>query len=784
MNCEGLLSEVRKWSLFAFVWLILAALPARAAPSSVSFEKDVLPILRDSCWKCHGASLQLAKLDLRTRESALKGGEHGPVLVPGKAQYSRIYRLAAGLEKPAMPLDGKLTPEQVEILKSWIDSGAEWSESAAAGPDSDAAEDDAAKDAAAQLAAMEDMPIPPEARNYWAFREVVRPQVPVTSDPESNRHPVDAFLMRKLEEKGLTPAPLADRRTLVRRAYLDLIGLPPTPEEVNEFLKDESPRAWERLIEKLLASPHYGERWGRHWLDVARYADSNGFEHDFNRPNAWRYRDYVVRSFNKDTPYNVFIREQLAGDELDWVNQDTLIATGFLRNHAKVGYREKDNPEYRYDYLDDMIATIGRGMLGLTIQCARCHNHKFDPISQKDYYRLQALLFGYVEVNHPLVPPEEAASYEKELAAVTERIDTLRQQVKKIEQPYRDILLPEKYKKFPENVQAAIATPEDKRTPGQALLASQVIRTVGVSSEEIDRIMKPQDLAEKRRLLDEIKSVEQQKPEPIPVAMGITDGDYRFAPDGPGDEPAPGKGKKQEVTEGSFLHEGPGRYQPPPSYFLHRGDPHSRGSLMKPGFLSVVTTGEPPVALPPADGHTSGRRRALAEWIVSPENPLTARVAVNRIWHHHFGRGIVSTLDNFGKMGETPTHPELLDWLASEFMKRGWSIKQMHRLLMTSRAYRMSSAFAPGKNLATDPQNQFLWRYRARRVEAETVRDLILAVSGGLNREMGGPAVFPELPDDILKSMKHGIWERHEDGPALWRRSIYVYLKRGLPFPM
>ena len=260
------------------------------------------------------------------------------------------------------------------------------------------------------------MKLPPEAREWWAFKKPVKAQVPRTGDAAWDAHPVDAFLKRALDQRGLKPAPLADKRTLLRRAYLDLIGLPPTPQQTREFIEDHSPDAWEKLIDRLLASPHYGERWGRHWLDVARYADSNGYEHDFDRPNAWRYRDYVIQAFNKDTPFNVFLEEQLAGDEMAEVTYDRLIATGFLRNYAKVGFREKDNPQFRYDYLDDMIATLGRGVLGVTVQCARCHNHKFDPIAQKDYYRLQATFWGYVEVDHPLDAARRGRAYEAKIA--------------------------------------------------------------------------------------------------------------------------------------------------------------------------------------------------------------------------------------------------------------------------------------------------------------------------------------------------------------------------------
>ncbi|MGI8990764.1 MAG: PSD1 and planctomycete cytochrome C domain-containing protein [Bryobacteraceae bacterium] len=760
-----------KAASFSAVTLLFSA-RLFSAGAAVAFSKDVQPILQNSCWKCHGSAMQLSKLDLRTRDSALKGGEHGPSIVPGNAAQSRLVRMISGEEKPAMPMGGALSPDQIATLRSWIDQGAVW----------DAAAPVDAKTTAAQVSALEDMPIPPEARKYWAFQKPVRPPVPSVAQKPAN--PIDAFLLRAMEQHGLKPAPPADNRTLVRRAYMDLTGLPPSPAETEAFVNDRAADAWPKLIDRLLASPHYGERWGRHWLDVARYADSNGFEHDFNRPNAWRYRDYVIRAFNNDTPYNAFLKEQIAGDELTPITQDNLIATGFLRNHAKVGFREKDNPQFRFEYLDDMIATIGRGVLGMTVQCARCHNHKFDPIPQKDYYRMQAALFSYVEVDHPLTTPQEAAEYQRQVDAIEARLKPLKQQIVELDRPYREKLLPAKYAKFPENIQAAIRTPEAQRTPGQVLLANQVIRTVSVSQTEIARIIGPEDQARKKELQAQLHEIEAQRPPPIPVAMGIADGDYRFAPEGEGDNEEPGKGVKREKIEGSYLFKGPGRYQAPPSYFLFHGDAESPGSRMQPGFLTVATYGNPPTEMPPPDGHTSGRRLALANWLTSPENPLTARVIVNRIWHHHFGRGIVATLDNFGKMGEKPTHPELLDWLAVEFMDRGWSIKRMHRLMMTSDAYRMSSQFGDEGDLARDPDDEYLWRFRIQRLDAEIVRDSILSVSGALNREMGGPAVFPKLPGEVLGSMNKGIWNLEEDGPKVWRRSVYVYRKRGLPFPM
>ena len=751
-----------------FIACVAATLQAQTNP--VSFDKEVKPVLEARCVKCHGPKMQLGKLDLRTRESALAGGEHGPAFLVGDAEKSRLYRHVSGLEKPLMPMDGKLAAAEIDILKRWIAEGAPW-------------EGTLAEIVRKKEPDPEDRTIQPDARKYWAFQLPAVHDPPKNGSPEWDAHPIDAFLYRTMKAKGLEPAPLAGKTTLVRRAYLDLIGLPPTPAQVEAFVNDVRPGAWERLIEQLLASPHYGERWGRHWMDVARYADSNGYEHDFDRPNAWRYRDYVIASFNKDTPFDLFLKEQLAGDEMDDVTNERLIATGFLRNYAKVGFREKDNPQFRYDYLDDMIATLGRGVLGLTVQCARCHDHKFDPIPQRDYYALQSSLWGYVEVEHPLVPKAEADAYAAKVAEVESTIKPLRAAVRDLDEPYAKQVRERKYRTWPQNIQEAVFTPEEKRTPGQVLLANQIIRTTGVSSAEVDRLMPAAELARKKELLAKIAEAERQRPAPIPVAMGITDGDYRFTPDGAGDEPAPGKGVKQEVTAGSFLCDGTKPYTAPPAYFLHHGDQGSRGKVMEPGFVQVASYSQLPTAMPPAHHRTSGRRLALANWLTSRDNPLTARVMANRIWHHHFGRGIVTTLDNFGKTGERPTHPELLDWLALKFMDNSWSIKSMHRLLMTSRAYRMTSGFSSAANERLDADNLFWWRFRAQRLEAEIVRDSILHASGALNLDMAGPAVFPPLPEETLKSMDKGIWKRQAEGPETWRRSVYVYRKRGLPFP-
>jgi hypothetical protein len=492
----------------------------------------------------------------------------------------------------------------------------------------------------------------------------------------------------------------------------------------------------------------------------------------------------VIRAFNQDKRYDVFLKEQFAGDELDTRNDDTLIATGFLRAGPRVAFREKDNPERRYEYIDDLIATTGRGVLGLTVHCARCHNHKFDPIPQRDYYSLATAFFGYVETTHPLVPAPEAAAYERQLKAVEARQDALKAEIKKIEAPYQARVRQDAYKRYPENVQQAIAKPERDRTPGEQLLAQQIIEQVSVSSAAVGRLLTPDEAARRKALEDQVAALDREKPAPIPMAEIVTDGDYRFAPDGEGDEVIGCPKCRLTDATGTFLHTGPGKYEAPPSYFLLRGDPNNRGSIMKPGFVTAATYGNPPTEIPPADGHTSGRRRALAEWLTSPQNPLTARVIVNRIWQHHFERGIVATLDNFGKMGEPPTHPQLLDWLAVEFMNRGWSIKAMHRLMMTSEAYQMASAFEDPAGREKDPQNQYLWRFRPQRLEAEAVRDSILTASGSINLAIGGPPVFPPLQKGLFTEANHGIWKTEADGPGVWRRSVYVYRKRGLAFPM
>jgi mono/diheme cytochrome c family protein len=754
-------------------------------------EEQVFSILKQKCLQCHGEAVQMSDLDLRTRESMLKGGENGPAIVPGNAEASRLYRRVAGLEKPVMPMVPipPLTSQEINVLKSWIDRGAQYSNT---------------KPVAATVKGYEkgykEIVFTAEDRRWWAFQKPARHSIPMlmkTRQGAKPANPIDAFIRSSLDRKGLALAPQADRYTLIRRAYLDLIGLLPTPEEVDGFVKDASPNAYENLIERLLSSPHYGERWGRFWLDVARYADSSGYNHDDDIANSWRYRDYVIKAFNQDKPYNRFIIEQLAGDELDDRNYDSLIATTYYRIGPRVRFREKDNPYYRYEYLDDMIRTTFQGFMGLSVNCARCHDHKFDPISRMDYYRSMAMIFGNVDYNHPLAPPEKIAEYEKARKEVEEQVRPLWRKIVELEAPYRRAQFEKSLAKFPEEIHIAVRTPEEKRTPGQKLLAAQVASydvAPGAAANQAAsgyRGMKMSETDEdvRRKLLGQIDQLQKRLPPPLPVAEGVRDGDYRLTPDGRGDEPLPGKGNRFDYGVKCCFLPRPGQpYQAPPVYFGSNGvdvAEDQKSFVVEPGYLQVLLNGSPPpVARPPKSGGSSGRRRALAEWIASPDNPLTARVMVNRIWGWRFGRGIVPTPSNFGKMGGSPSHPELLDWLATEFIRQGWSVKRMHRLIMNSETYKMASGFSHAENLEKDPNNVYLWRFPLRRLEAEAIRDVILSASGNINLQAGGEPFFPAIPPSMWEGYQQGKWVMTKEDASTWRRGIYAYWKRGLKYPM
>ena len=525
----------------------------------------------ERCFQCHGQGVQMGGLDLHTRATMLKGGTSGAVVVPGNADASLLYQRVSGKVAPIMPMKpvAPLNAKELEVLKSWIDQGVKW-DSADAPTQTTAA-------AASPFGSYKERIFTDTDRNWWAFKPPVRYPVPAVNDARWSRNPIDGFIKSQLDKKGLEAAPEADRKTLIRRVYLDLTGLLPTPAEVDAFVKDPAPNAYDQLVDRLLGSPHYGERWGRFWLDVVRYADSSGFEFDVDVANAWRFRDYVIKAFNEDKPYNQLILEQLAGDELDHPTEDSLIATTYYRIGPRVRFREKNYPSYRYDYMDDMVRTTFQGFMGLSVNCSRCHDHKFDPISRLDYYKSVAMFWPYVDYDHPLAPKTKVDEYEKIKKQLDDEMTPLQQEIARIEKPYREKQrekqVQDALKKFPEDIQIAIKTPPEKRTPGQKLIVAQVLinpeaanpddvvadvtasrrakiaakanEVFGVKSYGKKGDIKLSDADEARRneLRAKIAAIEERLPDPLPMADGVRDGDYRAAPDGMGDSNIPGNGR-------------------------------------------------------------------------------------------------------------------------------------------------------------------------------------------------------------------------------------------------
>ena len=637
------------------------------------------------------------------------------------------------------------------------------------------------------VATQENSQIPPAARNYWAFKLPVQSAVPETATRFDN--PIDRFLEKARRDKGLEPAPRASRLTLLRRAYLDLIGLPPTPAETAAFLADDSPDAWERLIDTLLASPHYGERWGRHWLDVARYADSSGFEQDYDRPNAWRYRDYVIRAFNQDKPYDQFLKEQIAGDELDTQerrhpDRDRLPARRAARRVPREG---QPGTPLRVPRRHDRDHRPRRARPHRPVRALPQSQVRSDPA--EGLLRLAGLVLRLRRdrcIRWCRTP--KAAAYEKKIARDRRaaRPPAGAGQTDRGAVPDSGCAQ-EAYKKFPEK--------SSRPSPSRSASGRRA-NSCSPAGDRADRsrrvahstaIMTPADAgAERRRSTDQIAALDKQRPAPMPVAEIVTDGDYRFAPNG--------DGRRGDRLSEMPNHRGPAGQLPAYRTRTLSGaavvfpDPRrsrtAKGSEMKPGFVAVGDLRQSADRDSARRRPHSGRRRALAEWLASPQNPLTARVIVNRIWHHHFGRGIVATLDNFGKMGDAPTHPELLDWLAVEFMNRGWSIKQMHRLIMTSDAYQMASRVRTTRRIATRIRRINTCGASAR--SGSTPKSCATASWPRAAASTSTSAVRRSFrrPKELLTEANHGIWKTQPDGPDVWRRSVYVYRKRGLAFPM
>jgi len=605
-----------------------------------------------------------------------------------------------------------------------------------------------------------------EKREHWAYQVPERPELPAVKEEAWVKNPIDRFILAGLQEMNYDHAAEADRAALIRRVTYDLTGLPPTPNEVEAFLADRRGDAYERLVDRLLESPRYGERWAQHWLDLAHFAETNGFELDAERPDAWRYRDWVVSALNADMPYDRFVSLQLAGDELAPGDHDALIATGF----GRCGPREIvggniDPVVKRQSELTEVTGTVGSVFLGLTIACSRCHDHKFDAIPTTDYYRLQAFFAGAKFVEKPIATEAEKAAYEAATKAVAEKTRPFKKQMAEIEAPYRAALVEKKKSMLTANERAILAIPEKDRTPVQKRLAEGIGTTLNVTWEELVAAVatNPADQAKREHLKREIHTFEVKLPRPPAHAMALVD----------------------DGTEA------------PETHVAKRGDPKVHGPMVIPRPPGVILTSLPSEAFS-ADAvkptaSTTGRRLALARWLTRPDNPLTTRVIVNRLWQHHFGRGIVATSNDFGVRGEAPSHPELLDWLATELVAQGWKLKPLHRLMVTSATYRQSSALpanaTEAKQVTEDPENTMLWRMNRRRLDAEGLRDAMLVVSGELNPKMGGPSVLAPLEKEVedlifTENEVVDLWPVTPDASEHLRRSLYLFRKRNVRYPL
>ena len=868
----------RTLHLILFAALVLSV----DADEDVAFFRDqVKPILAENCFKCHGGENSRGEIKIRgglqmiSRKGLLLGGEHGPAIDLDKPSESILLKaLSYEDEEMEMPPRGKLPDEQIKIIRQWIEQGAPWTP-----------EDEhlliEIDDPHASITEIND-----KTRSHWSYRPMERPPVPKVRNTEWQNNPVDAFIMAKLENEKLQANPPATRAALLRRASYDLTGLPPTLEEIRAFENDRSPDAWQKQIDRLLASPHYGEKWARHWLDLVRYAESNGFERDAEKPFVWRYRDWVVRSFNQDMPYTRFIEEQLAGDELPDRDSDSLIATGY---HRLMQWDDEpaDKVQYPFDVLDDNVRITSEAFMAMTVGCARCHDHKGDPIPQLDYYRFQAFFRGITPIDKgranvkTIAASDTSRHDDPKLTALREEERALRKSVADIEKqavamaqanhpdlnrqlgskdasqwmisdartkpwqwhyttkeppanwsevsfraeqadwhkglagfgttapgvkaktPWKSqtIWLQTSFllEEIPDQLRLHLYHDENlelflngqpvfQRTgyvrdymhfpapaeflkhlqTGRNVIAAKVTQTGGGQFF---------DLGIERPLLN-ARSLVLKHPVLAPeMVKTYRDSLQRL-------EIVEAEIAQRSVREIKALVVAETGRTVPPTHLHIRGSAHAKGEQVEPGFPAIWGGEAAAIPVLPPEIHSSGRRLALAKWLARPDHPRTARVMVNRIWQHHFGRGLSPTPNDFGFLGTAPTHPELLDWLATEFVQRGWSVKSMHRLVMTSRSYQMSVNASPAE-LATDPGNNQFWRFNPRRLTAEEIRDSILYATGELNRQLGGPSVFIELPEEVIatSSTKSGKWGRSPIDQQN-RRSLYVKMKRSLLPPM
>jgi hypothetical protein len=831
------------------------AAKAPSAAEALFFEKEILPILKANCYKCHTGKKLRGGLSLASRAGLLKGGDTGPAVSvehPETSLLLKAINYRGGLE---MPPSGKLPARQIATLTRWVKMGAPWVGSAA--------------EAAAP--APKGMVVTAEDRNYWAYRPIKRPALPAVKGRAWVRNPIDAFLLAGVEAKGLTPAPPAERTALIRRVYYDLTGLPPTPEEIDAFVRDPAPDAYERLVDQLLKSPHYGEKWARHWLDIVRYAETNGFERDSPKPFAWRYRDYVIDAFNNDKPFDQFLREQLAGDLLEKVTPESLIATGYYRL-GQWDDEPADRLLAKYDGLDGVVSTTAQAFLGMSVGCARCHDHKKDPIPQRDYYRLLAFFHNLTDMNgkntRRLMTPENRAVEEHLLREKLAREAQWERQIYQLEQRfavaltekkglkvntlppsdlvglryrfYRDTWesLPDFNRLRPETAgplahnYLTLAPASRAQAVGLVFEGQLRVPRAGAYTFRLESTDGARLVLDGRRVLDRPAKGRQRATVTVQLRAGLvplrleyfnTYGKPELLVEwsGPGvprrslTEP-PGaartptdlpelirrhgaevlsedevrqytgtvsqlqRSRKTKVTGVGLEVMCVTQTGPVPTHVLIRGNPAANGEPVAAGFPEVLS--DPKAKSPPIPAEKG--RLVLVGWLTDPRNPLTARVLANRLWQYHFGRGIVPTPNDFGKLGEPPTHPELLDWLASELIAGGWKLKRMHKLILTSSAYRMSSK-GDEKALRVDPANTLFWRFNMRRLTAEEVRDSMLAVSGRLNLKMGGPSIYPPIAKEVLagQSVPGAGWKTSSPEESA-RRSVYVHVKRSLQVPI
>jgi hypothetical protein len=739
-------------SCLAIAWHPVSALIlGLAAPSNdagndqkpVRIESEVRRILDTRCVKCHGSAKLEGGLDLRRDLTMLKGGDSGPAVIPGKPDQSLlVQRIELGEMPPGK--NGHLDKEEQALIRHWVSERGRQS-TGRDGPASPRPEEIPST-------------LTDDDRRFWAFQPPKRPAVPPVKNGAGVRTPIDAFLLHRLEARGLIFNPEAPRQVLLRRLCFDLLGLPATLEQQERFLRDGRADAYERLVDRLLASPAYGERWGRHWLDIAGYADSDGsLAADRARPQAWRYRDYIIQALNQDMPFDQFLTEQLAGDELsDWRGAESLkdevvrqlTATGFLRTASDPTYPGYTEPNEIHQVLYDTMQIVGSTFLGITLQCARCHAHKFDPISQRDYYAFQSFFLPALDPARwqpsevrgiPLATDSELARLKAENQKVGERTKAIEAKLAALTEAHRRRRVDELVAGQPEGqmsaIRAAFALPPAKRNSAQQALVQRLGPAAATALDESalaahDSSYKKESEALKARLAAESA---RRKPDPV-LIRGLTD--------------LAGK--------------------PPQGRILKRGDYTKPGAPVAPAVPVVLAVRGYRLPLP-AGNRSTGRRLALARWLTATDHPLTARVQVNRIWAHHFGRGLVPTTANFGRSGAPPSHPELLDWLATEFIRSGWSMKAMHRLIVTSTVYRQSSQ-PDARKRAVDPDNVLLGSWRPRRMEGEVLRDSLLAVAGRLNPTPFGPPAPVSARDD-------GSVET-ADNPQGNRRSIYLTVRR------